>query len=1252
MLRACLVPFLSGALWASPYARQAVQQVELLGSLDAPVRLAAARALGHLRAREAAGALVERLTDESADVRRAVALALAWCGGRSSITSLLKALDDADWAVRQSAWVALTNLTGMELPFDGLAEAAVRQTQGEVWRKWWMSVPADAVPREVSAMLGGARNLALGTEATASTTYKGPASVVTDGRRGPRYFQTKLVPFPQWCMVDLGKPAEIGGVTVWQYGPRYSMTDYELSTSLDGKAFSAVHRKKIRPVEDLRFVFKPRVARYVRITSFASANPTYPTTFFEVQVHPKASRERVRAMRALGYLGGRGATQAVLAALEPFRADPKHLSPEEAQVLRAGMRSLGRLRDAAALPWLIGWLWETQWARYAADALGDLGDDRAVPALIAAFPRYSKNLRRQDPLEIPADDRTGLSHVDRMFETTFFIASALARLPFGDQRNVDALRALVPQFLANLPEDFDGAILYEREAHHLILAHLLDAAGLRQAVCEAAFTTLGQPRRCTAPPGTPTFPQSSHRQLATWLSAFCRDREDIPRLIALLDHRDGYVRINAAKTLAFLGDRRAVDALAARLATAKPEAAYGMSPRFLHEEFADPTPRYREAFARALGTLGAEQHVPLLRDIVADEQSAVEIRRAAAEALADIGKGEALTALRETAEDNPFLSVRQVARESLWKRRMPLPERPAPHPARGRLAPRTSRLTGNVRGASGLLSASRPARPPAARPRAGSKANAECGAPAAIVFIKGDNVLPHLFQTDPWRQSYITSDAGPVYRPGRNIYVLRPPRPDGEVTALTSFKDGFVAEIEVSWDGDRVIFCRRGERDPWWHLWEIGADGSALRQLTRGPFHDVGPAYLPDGRIVFASSRVGMRDEYHGYPATSLHVCDADGQVIRHIAVNTNRDNEPCILPTGHVLFSRLEVFYSRLKTELTLHAVQPDGRRDVVLYGPERRDFWYRQPRKRHPHDFFGWVHSMHRVLRITQAQGLPDGRFICATHAGLAFLGPDRQSEHLIPHEPNRAFTTPFPMPDGRVLCSSTLKTTNRKDIDVGICWLDPNTGHLEPIYNDPATADYEARPIMPLPRPPVLAQAHHDQAFTGSFLCTSVHETQEEGVREHGRLVRVIEGMPVVARHSTQTNPGAVWQNHHGTVARVLGTVPLASDGSFMVEVPADRLLQLQVLDSERQVLGNLLTWISTRPGEKRTCVGCHEPPNTTPVQRPQPLASRLPALKCLPTGRELRYRAKLWQKGRLRHEAEARLRTVRAVNLLAR
>ncbi|MHC4417880.1 MAG: HzsA-related protein [Planctomycetota bacterium] len=118
------------------------------------------------------------------------------------------------------------------------------------------------------------------------------------------------------------------------------------------------------------------------------------------------------------------------------------------------------------------------------------------------------------------------------------------------------------------------------------------------------------------------------------------------------------------------------------------------------------------------------------------------------------------------------------------------------------------------------------------------------------------------------------------------------------------------------------------------------------------------------------------------------------------------------------------------------------------------------------------------------------------------------------------------------------------------------------------------------------------------------------------------------------------------------RLGGWNPLAADGSFFVEVPADRLLQIQVLDSDREVVGNQLIWMFARPAETRSCVGCHEKRDTTALPDHFPLAAKIPPVKLLPTGGEFSYRAKAWLKGTLPDEAEKRLRVVRAVNLIGR
>jgi len=1216
-----------------PYDRQVAENLARLASDSPPMRASGVEALGFLRAYEAEADLIAALADPQPETRRQAAMALAWCGGRPAVGPLLAALDDDDWLVRQAAHVALTNLTGMEFAFDAAAEPSDRADQIQRWRLWWQSVPADRPPAEVLELLKGAQNLLGGQRVTASTTYKGPPDVLVDGQIGPAYWQTKFVEPPQWCCVDLGREGEIGRVVVHQYGEKFVMKGYELAVSLDNERFDVVARSDaVTPVE-LVVTFPKRKARYVRIISFGSVNPTYPTTFFEIEVGDASRRpdgqadslawRLERGVRALGALKGRGATERILELLGDAPTSSQAMRP----VVRNAIRSLGRLREEVGLARLIALLEDTMWARSAAEALGDYGDSRAVPALLAAYERYSKDLQGANPAAVPRDDVMTFPSEDRMLETPYAIAYALCRLPIGGEEDLTELRRLAPRIMANLPGDHDTFFLYEPEVGHLLTRHLVELAGLRQEACEMAFVQLGQPRRVAAPDEPIEWSTFPPYRISSWLPAVCTQREDVPRLLALLEHEEGWVRLNAAKTLSWLGDRRAVEPIARLLRATPPEAAFGYNATFKNEEYDDPAPRWREGLIRALGLLGGHEHTGLIIEILSDERSVPEIRHAAARALEDLGGDAAMAALRTAAVGHNVFCIRAVACDALRRRGLPVPD--VRHPTHD---PRYEQ--------------------PDKGPKPSSLDNLE-----AIVFIKGDNSLPNTIgtveQADRWRSTYVVTDSGPAYRPGRNLFILRPPTPAGEVSPLTRFDGGYVAEPELSYDGSHVVFCRREEDDPWWQIYRINLDGSGLTRLTDGPYHHVGPTYLPDGRILMATSRSGIRDEYHGYPCTVLCVMNADGSGMEPIATNIGRDNEPAVLDDGRIVFSRLEVFYSRNKTELTLHAMHLDGTQDVVLYGPERRQHWRSLDHgPKSPAD--GQEAPLtHRVLRMTQPQPMPDGRHIVvSTQGGLVLVGSKRTTETVITADFREwAYTTPFPLPDGKLLCASTRKESDREKIDLGLYLLDPQTGDRRLIYNDPLTADYEARPVMARPRPRLQPGVGSGDSYEGRFLCSSAFATQEAEVLERGRLVRLIEGVPVIARHSTHTNPWEVWKNHGGTFARVLGTAPLAADGSFFVRVPADRLLHFQVLDSDRRVLGNQLTWISPRPGETKSCVGCHENPHTT-SRGNDPLASHFGPIDFLPDGEEFTYRAKAWFKGSLPSEIEERTRTVRAVNLLGR
>jgi cytochrome c553 len=83
------------------------------------------------------------------------------------------------------------------------------------------------------------------------------------------------------------------------------------------------------------------------------------------------------------------------------------------------------------------------------------------------------------------------------------------------------------------------------------------------------------------------------------------------------------------------------------------------------------------------------------------------------------------------------------------------------------------------------------------------------------------------------------------------------------------------------------------------------------------------------------------------------------------------------------------------------------------------------------------------------------------------------------------------------------------------------------------------------------------------------------------------------------------------------RVIGTVPVASDGSAYFQVPADVALYFQALDQRQMEIRRMRTMVSLKPGEVRGCRGCHESQAKAPVTAWRPsLALREPPCAPVP------------------------------------
>ena len=498
-----------------------------------------------------------------------------------------------------------------------------------------------------------------------------------------------------------------------------------------------------------------------------------------------------------------------------------------------------------------------------------------------------------------------------------------------------------------------------------------------------------------------------------------------------------------------------------------------------------------------------------------------------------------------------------------------------------------------------------------------------------VVFVRGyishgshdrNNYIQNVHRS----RAYFESDTPSPSALGRQLISLIPLKPDGKATLLADAKGGMIGSPSVSYDGKTIYFTMAPNGEARYHIYSVSPDGSNLRQITRGPFHDFDPTELPDGRIAFASTRLGSREEYHGVYAYSLFACDAKGENIRPITQHIVQDREPRVTADGALAFIRGDNFFERAKVETQIHQTRMDGTAGVTILGPGRQPIKY--SRYEAAEAGSNWL----RRYGFGSPAPLADGKVAAISQRGLVVssrqIGDPIGPGGFIPYD----FS---PAGDGRFICTEISKSA--------ILLLDPTKSEVAEVVAaadlklpEPSTENASRgyspaslHSVMHLGarKKPISAPSMIDPAAarrvdkTGYLFCQNVRNTLHQSADiSRIKSIRVFEGRPFTLNSTKHIYV------HIGVEAQELGTAPLAADGSFYVEVPADRALALQAIDAEGRAVINELTWIYTRPGEQRACVGCHTPADTITPAATRSMALRGRPLKLLGQGERHRYR----------------------------
>jgi hypothetical protein len=422
-----------------------------------------------------------------------------------------------------------------------------------------------------------------------------------------------------------------------------------------------------------------------------------------------------------------------------------------------------------------------------------------------------------------------------------------------------------------------------------------------------------------------------------------------------------------------------------------------------------------------------------------------------------------------------------------------------------------------------------------------------------------------------------------------------------KLTHLVEDKKGGVRDPQLHYSGTKILFSYRKGGQPFYHLYEIGVDGKNLRQLTTGEHNNIEPTYLPDGGIAFCSSRCNRYVNCWFTHVAVIYRCDADGGNVRALSCNIEQDNTPWVLPDGKIIYQRWEyIDRSRVRFH-HLWTMNPDGTNQMVYFG------------------------NMHGSTLMIDAKPIPGSRKTVAVfcpghgkkeHLGVVTIvdpshGPDDRK--MAKPVSKKMYRDPYPFSEELFLVTLNeemgLLEGNGKYTTL---WKMPDKYKREKLWL------HEPRPIQGRKREHIILPRISLKEKIGTMMLENVYVGRNmKGVKKGDiKKLLIMEALPKPVNFSGTMEPTSMGGTF--TLNRVLGTVPVEADGSAHFELPALRSIFFVALDENDISVKRMQSFTTVQPGERLSCVGCHEERVAAPPtgRRGMARAMRRPASRIKP------------------------------------
>jgi hypothetical protein len=482
--------------------------------------------------------------------------------------------------------------------------------------------------------------------------------------------------------------------------------------------------------------------------------------------------------------------------------------------------------------------------------------------------------------------------------------------------------------------------------------------------------------------------------------------------------------------------------------------------------------------------------------------------------------------------------------------------------------------------------------------------------------------------------------------PGGGVYVLQQPGRTMELSDLTAGKlpPGHYVTLALSFDARTIYFAFADPtgKDPYtlpgyaqapaepgvryntFHVFAMQADGSGLRQLTFGPNDDFDPCPLPDGAIALMSTRRGSKLRCGGGNPElvyTLHRMDADGKNLRTLSFHETHEWHPSVLGDGRIVYTRWDYVDRNAAKFHGLWTCNPDGTNPSILFGNYTTRPWTCYQAKAIP--------GSDRVVFVAGGHHANvGGTLVVLDPSQVAYdaaSGEDRGEalQRLTPEVcfaesqgwPKSYFYSPWPLSENYFLVSFSHDplpggyTGEYRNTETGLYYFD-RFGNLELLFRRAGISAVYPIPLAPRPAPPVrTGPVEPELGEEGEFLLSDVQKSLLP--MPPGRRVKQLRVFQLLPKSRTdRADYPRVGHPDQANARMLLGTVPVEEDGSAYFRAPARKPLYFQAVDESGRAVQGMRTVVYLQPGERRGCVGCHEPPGTTAGPR-QVAAAQRPA-----------------------------------------